>query len=270
MNKNHVEEIKKEDKKAFKGYVVMLVICGIIGGIIGVSSVYLKKMLGESIPNLLMSIFEVITPFASIVLSILVIIISTIAYNKSRKEYDLWSETNEDEEIIDKLEERLSYIILLVSVNMILGFFFFGIGSMLSVVDKINYGLSDDFSIINFLCFLVGFILCMASSTLIQKKIINLEKEINPLLKGSVYDVKFSKKWLDSCDEAIKLGRYKSAYKAYTSVSTTCVILWVICVLGYDIWDFGVVPMVIVTIIWLVQTISYCVESIKQSKTKLR
>lgn len=270
MNKNHMEEIKKEDKKAFKPFIAIVLISGIIGGIIGVSSVYLKKMLGDSIPNLLMSMFEVITPFASIVLSILVIIISTIAYNKSRKEYDLWSETNEDDDIIDKIEERLSYILLLTSVNMILGFFFFGVGGMLSVVDKINYGLSDDFSIINFLCLLVGFILCMASSTIIQKKIVNLEKEINPLLKGSVYDFKFSEKWLDSCDEAIKLGIFKSAYKAYKSVSTTCVILWVICVLGYYIWDFGIVPMVMVIIIWLVQTISYCVESIKQSKSKLR
>lgn len=268
MNSNHVEEIKKEDKKAFKGYIALIVISGIIGGIIGASSVYLKKILGESIPNLLMSIFEVITPFASIVLSILVIIISTKIYNKSRKEYDLWSETNEDDDIIDKIELRLSYILLLTSVNMILGFFFFGIGSTLSVFDNIHYGLSGNFSIINFICLLVGFILCIASSTLIQKKIINLEKEINPLLKGSVYDVKFSKKWLDSCDEAIKLGIYKSAYKAYISVSTTCVILWVICVIGYDIWDFGIAPMVIVTIIWLVQTISYCVESIKQSKVR--
>ena len=270
MNKNHVEEIKKEDKKAFKGYIVIIVISGIIGGIIGASSVYLKKILGESVPNLLMSIFEVITPFASIVLSILVIIISTIIYNKSRKEYDLWSEADEDDDIIDKIELRLSYILLLTSVNMILGFFFFGIGSMLLVVDKMNSGFSGDFSLINTICLLVGLILCMVSSTLIQKKIINLRKEINPLLKGSVYDVKFSKKWLDSCDEAIKLGIYKSAYKAYISVSITCAILWVICLIGYDIWDFGVVPMVIVTIIWLVQTISYCVESIKQSKSKLR
>ena len=268
MNRNHVEEIKKEDKKAFKGYVAILVISGIIGGIIGASSAYLKKMLGDSIPNLLMSMFEVITPFASIVLSILVIIISRIIYNKSRKEYDLWSKTNEDDDIIDKIEERLSYILLLTSVNMILGFFFFGIGSMLSVYDKINYGFSDDFSIINFLCLLVGLILCLASSTLIQKKIINLQKEINPLLKGSVYDAKFSKKWLDSCDEAIKLGIFKSAYKAYKSVSITCVILWIFCFIGYDLWDFGVVPMVMVIIIWLVQTISYGIESIKQSKAR--
>ena len=39
--------------------------------------------------------------------------------------------TNEYDDIIDKIEERLSYILLLTSVNMILGFFFFGGGGMM-------------------------------------------------------------------------------------------------------------------------------------------
>ena len=264
MNKNHVEKIKKEDKKAFKTFVPIVIISGFIGGIFGASSVHLKEILGESVPNLLISILKTITPFASIVLSILVIILGTLVYNKSRKEYDLWREANEDDDVIDKIEERLSYMLLFTSVNMILGFFFFGVGFMLLPFDKENM----EPIIIRLICLLGGFILCIASSTLIQKKIVNLEKEINPLLKGSVYDVKFSKKWLDSCDEAIKLGIFKSAYKAYKSVSITCVILWIFCFIGYDLWDFGVVPMVMVIIIWLVQTISYGIESIKQSKAR--
>jgi hypothetical protein len=111
-------------------------------------------------------------------------------------------------------------------------------------------------------------ILCVTSSILIQKKIVDLQKEINPLLKGSIYDMNFSKKWLDSCDESIKLGIYKSSYKAYKSVSRTCMILCLFCIVGHDLWDFGIMPMVIVIIIWLVQTISYCIESIKYSKVK--
>ena len=264
MNKDHVEEIKKEDKKAFKGYAAITVVSGIIGGISGAMFGHLKEILGESIPNFLMSIFEVITPFASIVLSIVVIIVSTIVYKKSRKEYDLWSQTSEDDDVIDKIEERLSYVLLFASVNTILGFFFFGIGGTLLAFDKTN----DSLNIINDLCLLVGLILSISSSTLIQKNIVNFEKEMNPLLKGSVYDVKFSEKWLDSCDEAIKFNIFKSAYKAYKSVSITCMILWLFCFVGYTLWDFGVMPMVMVIIIWLVQTVSYCIESIKQSKVK--
>ena len=264
MNDNRVEEIKREDKKAFKRFAIIMVISAIVGGIIGGSSVYLKEMVGESVPTLLMNIFEVITPYASLVLTIITIIVSMIIYNKSRKGFELWSKTKEDDDTIDKIEEKLSYILLFTSVNMILGFFFFGLGGMLLPFNNVQ----GNFSTVKANLFIVGFILCIASSILIQNKIVNLEKEINPLLKGSVYDVKFSKKWVDSCDEAIKLGIYKSAFKAYTTVTNTCIILWLISIIGYSLWDFGVVPMVMVTIIWLVQTISYCIESIKSSKVK--
>lgn len=82
MNKNHVEEMKREDKKAFKSYVLIVVVSAILGGIFGFMSVYLKETIGESVPNLLISIFETITPFASLVLSILVVIANQIVYTK--------------------------------------------------------------------------------------------------------------------------------------------------------------------------------------------
>jgi hypothetical protein len=264
MNNSCVDEIKKEDKKAFKSFLMIIVISAIAGGIVGFMSGNLKQILGESVPNLLINIFEIITPFASLVLSILVMIVSMIIYTDSRKKYDLWKVTNEDDDTIDKIEVKLSYPILFTSVNTILGFFFFLMGGMLVPFDNVDGGLSHTKG----LCFFIGFILCITSSILIQKKIVNLEKEINPLLKGSVYDTKFTEKWLDSCDEAIKLGIFKSAYKAHKSVSKTCIILLLFCMVGYDLWNFGVMPMVMVTIIWLVQTISYCMESIKQSKAR--
>lgn len=257
-------EIKSEDKKAFKSFVIVIVISSIIGGIFGFMSGYLKEIFGGSITNLLINILKMIAPFASLVFSILVIVAYKIIYTNSRKKYELWKQTNEDDDTIDKIEEKLSYILLLASINMIVGFFFFGVGTILLPFDNIN----GDLSIIRAICLLIGFLICIASSILIQNKIVNLEKEINPFLKGSVYDTKFTEKWVDSCDEAIKLSIYKSAYKAFSCVSTTCIILWMFCVLGSYLWDFGILPLTMVTIIWLVQTVSYCIESIKCSKSK--
>ena len=205
MKSNRVEEIKKEDKKAFKGFMIIIVISGIVGGIIGFMSGYLKDSLGDSLSNFLINILAVITPFASLVLSTLVIVVSSVIYNNSRKEFELWSESDEDEEIIDKIEEKLSYILLFTSVNLIMGFFFFGVASMLPASNQqVSFNL-----IIGLSCF-VGFLLCVVSS----------------------------------------------------------ILLWLICVLGYGLWDFGVMPLVMVTVIWLVQTIAYCMESIKSSKTR--
>lgn len=264
MNNIRENEIKKEDKKAFKGFAIVLVVSFIFGGILGSMSGYLKEILGNSVPSLLINILNVITPFASLIFSILVIIAYKIIHTNSRKEYEIWKQTSEDDNTIDKIEEKLSYILLVVSINIILGLFFFGVGTILLPFDDVN----GELSIIKVICYIIGFIICIVSSILIQKKIVNFEKEINPFLEGSIYDTKFSEKWVDSCDEAIKLGIYKSSYKAFSSVSTTCVILWIFCVLGSFLWDFGLLPMTMVTIIWLVQTVSYCMESIKCSKSK--
>ena len=74
MNNNRVEEIKQEDKKAFKRFLIIIVISAIIGGIIGGSSLYLKEMLGESIPKSLINIFEVITPLPVLYLLLLLVL----------------------------------------------------------------------------------------------------------------------------------------------------------------------------------------------------
>lgn len=264
MNNIRENEIKNEDKKAFKGFAIVLVVCFILGGILGGMSGYLKEILGDSVPSLLINILKVITPFASLVFSILVIISYKIIFTNSKKEYELWKQSSEDDHTIDEIEEKLSYILLAASINMIIGLFFFGVGAILLPFNNIN----GELSIVKALCHIIGFIVCIVSSLLIQKKIVNFEKEINPFLKGSIYDTKFTEKWIDSCDEAIQMGIYKSSYKAFSSVSTTCVILWIFCVLGSYLWNFGLLPLTMVTIIWLVQTISYCMESIKCSKSK--
>lgn len=262
MNSNRVKEIKKEDKKAFKSFIIIMIISAIAGGILGGMSIYFKDSLSENLPDFIMNILEAITPFASVVLSLLVIITSSIVYKKLTKELKIWNESDE-EDIIDKIEEKLSYILLLSSVNLIMGFFFFGVGFALPS-DYLD--LNGD--IVKRILFFVGFVLCVLSSILIQNKFVNLEKEINPMLKGSVYDTKFSEKWIDSCDEAIKMNIYKSSYKAYKAVTNTCLILWFVCILGYNVWDFGIMPLFIVTTIWLVQTVAYCLESIKNSKKR--
>ena len=127
MNSNRVKEIKKEDKKAFKSFIIIMIISGIAGGILGGMSVYFKDNLSENLTDFIMNILGAITPFASLVLSLLVIITSSIVYKKLTKELKIWNESDE-EDMIDKIEEKLSYILLLSSVNLIMGFFFFGVG----------------------------------------------------------------------------------------------------------------------------------------------
>ena len=72
MNNNRVEEIKKEDKKAFKSFIIVMIISAMGGAIIGGASIYLQKHIGDELSDFLLNILMTITPYASLVLSILV------------------------------------------------------------------------------------------------------------------------------------------------------------------------------------------------------
>ena len=96
-----------------------------------------------------------------------------------------------------------------------------------------------------------------------QQLMVDLEKEMNPSKRGSVYDAKFRDKWEESCDELEKMIIYKSAYKAYKTTALTCVILWIVTATLSIAFKTGPLPSIAVTVIWLVQTVSYCREAIK-------
>ena len=49
---------------------------------------------------------------------------------------------------------------------------------------------------------------------------VDAAKKTNPEKTASVYDTKFQKKWLDSCDEAEKIMIGKCAFKAYAATNT--------------------------------------------------
>lgn len=108
MSSNRVEEIKKEDKKAFKGFAIMMVISAMIGAVIGGGFKYLQENLGDNLSEFLVNRLMMITPYASLVLSILVIIVSVVIYKNSRKNLKLWNQSDEQEEMIDNIEEKLS------------------------------------------------------------------------------------------------------------------------------------------------------------------
>ena len=150
MSSNRVEEIKKEDKKAFKGFAIMMVISAMIGAVIGGGFKYLQENLGDNLSEFLVNRLMMITPYASLVLSILVIIVSVVIYKNSRKNLKLWNQSDEQEEMIDNIEEKLSYVLLFTSVNLILGFFFFGAG--MALLSRLIYKSNFIFSWIHSMC----------------------------------------------------------------------------------------------------------------------
>jgi hypothetical protein len=89
---------------------------------------------------------------------------------------------------------------------------------------------------------------------------------MNPEKQGSVYDMKFHKKWLDSCDEAEQRQIGQAAYHAFRVTRMACLVLWLVLMLLDLPFGFGPLPALAVLLLWGVMQISYALECIRLSR----
>ena len=265
---NKAENNKKENKAALKKFIPMLIVCALIGGLVGGASSFIGYSdFSGSIVEAALLIVNMVSPWAVIILGVLSFIVCWVIYRKARAMYEgaltsakVTGEPGEsgepDEQIIEAVEDKLSQGMFILSVIMIVQMLFFGI--MMADLENI----ADS-----------SFALTMAAAGVFvagnlaqlkqQQLMVDLEKEMNPSKKGSVYDAKFRDKWEESCDELEKVIIYKSAYKAYKTTALTCIVLWVVTATLSIAFKTGPLPSIAVTVIWLVQTVSYCREAMK-------
>jgi len=76
--------------------------------------------------------------------------------------------------------------------------------------------------------------------------------------------MKFQKKWEESCDEAEKLKIYKSAFSAYKATNSACIVVWLALFFLNMLFETGVMPLVVVCVLWAVLQIAYYIESVKE------
>lgn len=259
-------ENRKEDKKAFRKFIVITIISGLVGGVVGYTSFGVTE-LPRRIAELIGPAVSTVALFGNIIISTVMLIALSLLMVKSRRSFKEWD--GEDEYMIERIERNLTYGFNATFVHMVIGYFLFGAG--VYVLDIVEAG--RNMSLPGAAVALLGFVYAMIVMMWFQKEIVNFTKEINPEKQGSIYDAKFQKKWMDSCDELERLQIYKAGYKAYSAVNYTCMGLWVFTTFGIMIWDFGMLPMTMVTIIWLVAGVTYgaeCMRSAKNSPERMQ
>ena len=259
------EKNKRENKAALKKFIPMLIVCAVIGGLVGGASSFIGYSdFSGSIAEAVLLIVNMVSPWAVIILGVLSFIVCWVIYRKARAMYEgaLTAATSAgesgepDEQIIEAVEDKLSQGMFILSVIMIVQMLFFGI--MMADLENIA-----DYSFALAMAATGVFVAGNLAQLKQQQLMVDLEKEMNPSKKGSVYDAKFRDKWEESCDELEKVIIYKSAYKAYKTTALTCIVLWVVTATLSIAFKTGPLPSVAVTVIWLVQTVSYCREAMK-------
>lgn len=261
MNNGKAIENQKEDKKAFGKFIVFTILCALAGAVVGIGAVKMHKYgFQDTLGRILMFALTYITPFGTLIFTTALFIWASVTGKQCRRMYAGWN--GEDEEVYNHIEWNLCCILTASSLNLILSYFFFGAG-FYDIQNEEPYQL---FTAVKIVASLGGLIYMMIVVMVIQKWVINFEKELNPEKNGSIYDFRFKKKWMESCDEAEKHQIYKCAYKAYQTTSGACIALWLFCIFGMFFWGFGILPMTFVILIWLIMNLSYSIEAMRLTK----
>lgn len=173
----------------------------------------------------------------------------------------------EDEEKGDFLEYRLSvwstWSALLQTIAMI--------GSLLCISMVYQEEFLRNFTgnktsiLIAFLLFIVECILC----SLWQIHYVKQVQRIYPEKKGDPSGMHFRRQWMESCDEAEKEIIYQASYHSYILLLAVLPCAAVAAMISHLLWNTGLLAVVIVCLLWLIQVISYSVQTLKLQRSKL-
>lgn len=257
MNNN---EIKKANRKALPKFILIMLVSMIVGGVVGFfSAKYEVNTLVGAIKTAGALFGTRFAPWLMLVTAIVVPLVCIPIYQSAKKLLSTWD--GEDEEVSDMAEKKVSIIIWITNITFILSYFLIAAsysGGFSALDNKQNT--------LPFTIAIAAFFGIMLEVVIIQQKCIDTIKITNPEKTASIYDTKFQKKWMDSCDEAEKIVIGKCAFKAYSATNAVCSALAIALAICALIFGIGFMPSLVVCLVWIVNQSVYCKEGIKYSK----
>lgn len=253
-------EIKKANRKALPKFMLIMVISLLIGGLGGFCSAkYGLNSLSDGMKSAGAFFSAYIAPWLMLAAAVILPVVCIPIYRSTKKLISSWD--GENKEISDTIDQKLSIVIWVTSAALILSYFLIAASYAegFATFEKEN-------SIIPFFVGIAGFFAIMIEAVILQQKCVDSAKKTNPEKTASVYDTKFHKKWMDSCDEAEKIMIGKCAFKAYAATNAVCTVLSIVLAICALILGIGFLPSLTVCLIWIVNQSVYCKEALKYSK----
>lgn len=253
-------EIKRANRRAMPKFILALVISMAVGGVTG----YFAARYGlDALSGGMKAAGDWfglrVAPWMMLALAIILPVIAVPLYQKAQKLLAAWD--GEEEGVSDAVDGKLSMAIWITGAANIISFFL--------IAASYSGGFAtfdDEKNTLPFFVSIGAFLVILVEALVIQQKCVDAAKKINPEKTASIYDMKFHKKWVDSCDEAEKLLIGKCAFKAYGAVNMACTILAPLLAVCALVFGIGFLPSLAVCIIWMVNQSAYCKEAIKYAK----
>ncbi len=253
-------EIKKANRKALPKFILIMVISLLVGGSIGFCSAkYELNTLAGGMKSAGAFFGTYIAPWLMLMTAVIVPVVCVLVYRSAKKLLSSWD--GENEEISDTIDEKLSIVIWVTSAALILSYFLIAASYSggFETFEREN-------DVVLLFIGIAAFFAIMIEAVIIQQKCVDAAKKTNPEKTASVYDLKFQKKWMDSCDEAEKIMIGKCGFKAYAATNTVCTFLSIVLAICALVFGIGFLPSLVVCLIWIVNQSVYCKEALRYSK----
>ena len=247
---------KSENRKALPKFVLSLFASLLLGGAAGFA-IGVARGAGWSAAALagaLSAGLDAVTPWGIPVTSALTLGTCFFLYRSAAKKFAAWDGGDEDETSAS-IDAALSWVLLLSSIQLLLNLFFLSAFCI--------YWLDRD---LRHLALVGVFLLSCGLVVFAEQKAIDLARKMNPEKRGSVYDSKFQKKWLDSCDESERRQIGEASRRAYMVTTRLCLGLWLALVILSMLFDMSLLPVFVLLLVWGTMQVTYTLECIRLGK----
>ena len=247
---------KSENRKALPKFTLSLLGSLLVGGAVGFA-VGLTRAFGldtEALARGLNVLLEAATPWGIPLTSVLTLGSCFFLYRSAARKFAVWDGGDEDE-TSESIDTALSWVLLLSAVQLLLNLFFLSAFCI--------YWMDRD---IRALALVGVFLLSCGFVIFAQQKAVDLTRRMNPEKRGSVYDTKFQKKWMDSCDESERRQIGEASRRAYMVTTRLCLGLWLALVILSMLFDISLLPVFVLLLVWGTMQVTYTLECIRLGK----
>lgn len=246
---------KSENRRALPKFILLMVVCALLGGVIGMLIVSAEGDWTADFTGTLHRALALSAPWLLVATDMFGALGVYLPYRKAKRTWNAMTDP-EDEDTLEQVDHTLERALLVNNVCSIFSYFL--LAAALCGMEELNPGLA--------ILALAAFVFAMVSMMIGQQKIVDFTKKLYPEKRGSVYDTKFAKTWYESCDEAERTQICQAAFTSYKATTLTCVLLWMVLVLSSMLFDTGLLPIAMVSLIWLVSTLSYSLKAMQLGK----
>lgn len=246
MNNNN--EIRQANRKALPRFILILLLCCLGGGFLGFCAArFGLARLADTLRAAGAWFSACLAPWLLAACAVASLAVCLPICLRAKAMADRWD--GEDDSAYAAIDRELSRGQRISTPLLIAGFFL--------LAASYSGAFSADRSPLGFCAAILSFLVLMISQVVLSQKTVDTAKRLAPEKRGSVYDLGFQSKWLDSCDEAERALIGQCAYKAFRAVNIACVILWMVFTLTALFLDTGLLAPLAVCVIWAVAAGTY-------------